>query len=150
RSGPGVELAPYGGYDATVELGAWTITLGALVSLGGVDVGDSPPLLSITGAGVEADPGLDLRTELGVKVDLDQVDGGQGYAHRARSARRGALRLGDRRRARRRLPGRRGRVAHRDVGGGPRRGGRRRGRLRDGARGGPRHPVEPEGGAAPR
>src|SRR5690606_13582708 len=76
RSGPGVELAPYGGYDATVELGAWTITLGALVSLGGVDVGDSPPLLSITGAGVEADPGLDLRTELGVKVDLDQVVGG--------------------------------------------------------------------------
>src|SRR5690606_22666203 len=78
RPGPGVALAPYGGYDAAVDLGAWTITLGALVSLGGVDVGDSPPFLSITAAGVEADPGLDLRADVGVRVDLDQVLGGQG------------------------------------------------------------------------
>lgn len=77
RPGPGVEIAPYGGYDGTVDLGAWTITLGALVALGGVDVGDSPPLLSITGAGVEADPGLDLRADLGLRVDLDQIVGGQ-------------------------------------------------------------------------
>lgn len=77
RSGPGVELAPYGGYDATIDLGAWTVTLGALISLGGVDVGDSPPLLSITGAGVEADPGLDARADVGVRVELDQVLGGQ-------------------------------------------------------------------------
>ncbi|MBK5224231.1 MAG: hypothetical protein JJE52_15435 [Acidimicrobiia bacterium] len=78
RSGPGVALAPFGGYQHTFDFTDWSLTVGAAVLLGGVDAGDSPPALWIGGDGVEVAPSVDARLDVGAHFELETVLGGKG------------------------------------------------------------------------
>lgn len=78
RSGPAVALAPFGGYDHKFEFSGWDLTLAAMVALGGVDAGESPPALWIDGDGIDVAPSVDARLDIGADVDLDTVLGGHG------------------------------------------------------------------------
>lgn len=77
-SGPAVEVAPFGGYAHTFSSAGWSVTLGALVALGGVDAGDSPPAIRVSGSGVDVAPSVDARFDVAAHVDLNSVLGGQG------------------------------------------------------------------------
>jgi hypothetical protein len=76
--GPAVEVAPFGGYSHTFDAASWSLTLAVLIALGGVDAGDSAPALRFSGNGVDVNPSLDARFDIGARIDLGVAFGGKG------------------------------------------------------------------------
>ena len=76
--GPAVELAPFGTYSHSFDVGSWTLDATASIALGGAGPGDSRPILRFSSAGVTAEPSLDVDLNVAAKRKGSTLLGGRG------------------------------------------------------------------------
>lgn len=75
-AGPAVEIAPFGRYAQSVPVGDWTLAVLLAISLGGVDAGDSRPLLRISSDGLSTVPSLDTEAAVALTIPVTVRVGG--------------------------------------------------------------------------